>query len=151
MSQLVARTEEVIAAEPRRIRAFLSDYRHHRPRILPPEHFSDYRVEQGRQGACTIFSYRLQAGGRQRSYRMQVEDPSADGPIVERDTRSSFVTIWTMIPSGEEGRTLVVLESSWEGAGGVRGFFERVFAPRALRQIQAKVLGRLRAAVEEGG
>ena len=150
MSQLVARTEKVIAAEPRRVRTFLSDYRHGRPHILPPEHFSDYRVEQGRQGAGTIFSYRLQAGGRQRSYQMRVEESSADGPIVERDTQSSFVTTWTLTPSGREGRTLVDLESSWEGAGGLGGFFERIFAPRALRQIQAEVLGRLRAAVEEG-
>jgi hypothetical protein len=44
----------------------------------------------------------------------------------------------------------VVLESSWEGAGGIGGFFERIFAPRALRRIQADVLERLRAAVEEG-
>jgi hypothetical protein len=43
----------------------------------------------------------------------------------------------------------VLLESSWEGAGGIGGFFERIFAPRALRRIQADVLKRLRAAVEE--
>ena len=150
MSQLVVQTEEVLAAEPGRIRAFLSDYRHGRPRILPPERFAEYRVEQGGQGAGTVFSYRLQAGGRQRSYRMRVEKPAGGGPIVERDTHSSFVTTWTLTPSGGEGRTLVVMKSSWEGAGGVRGFFERVFAPRALRRIQAEVLERLRAAVEEG-
>ncbi len=151
MSRLVARTEEMITAEPGRVRAFLSDYRHGRPRILPPEHFSDYHVEQGGQGPGTVIGYRLQAGGRQRSYRMRVEEPAAGGPIVERDTHSSFVTTWTVAPfEGEADRTLVVLESSWEGAGGVGGFFERVFAPRALRRIQAEVLGRLRAAFEEG-
>ena len=148
MSRLVARTEEMIAAGPERVRAFLSDYRDGRPRILPSEYFSDYHVEQGGRGEGTVISYRLQAGGRQRSYRMRVEEPAADGPIVERDTRSSFVTTWTLAPS--EGRTLVVLESSWEGAGGIGGFFERIFAPRALRRIQADVLERLRAAVEEG-
>jgi hypothetical protein len=44
----------------------------------------------------------------------------------------------------------VILESSWEGAGGLGGFFERMFAPRALRRIQADMLERLRAVVEEG-
>ena len=150
MSRLVARTEEMIVAEPERVRAFLSDYRHGRPRILPPEYFSDYHMEQGGGGEGTVISYQLQAGGRQRSYRMRVEEPAADGPIVERDTRSSFVMTWTLAPSEGEGRTLVLLESSWEGAGGIGGFFERIFAPRALRRIQADVLKRLRAAVEEG-
>ena len=149
MSTLVARTEEVIAAESERVRAFLSDYRHSRRRILPSEYFSDYRVEQGGRGEGTVISYRLQAGGRQRSYRMRVEEPAAGGPIVERDTRSSLVTTWTLSPSEGEGRTVVILESSWDGAAGIGGFFERIFAPRALRRIQAEVLERLRAAVEE--
>jgi len=151
MSRLVARTEKVVAAERGRVCALLSDYRHGRPRILPPEYFSDYRVEQSGQGTGTVIDYRLQAGGRQRSYRMRVEEPAAGGPIVERDEGSSFVTTWTLTPFGDEGRTLVVLESSWEGAGGIGGFFERLFAPRALRRIQGEVLERLRAAVEEGG
>jgi len=150
MSRLVARAEEMIAAEPERVRAFLSNYRHDRPRILPPEYFSDYHVEQDGRGEDTVISYRLQAGGRQRSYRMRVEEPAAGGSIVERDTRSSFVTTWTLAPSEGEGRTLVILESSWEGAGGIGGFFERIFAPRALRRIQADVLERLRTAVEYG-
>lgn len=149
MSRVVARTEEMIAAEPERIRAFLLDYRDGRPRILPPEHFSDYRIEQGGQGAGTIIGYRLQAGGRQRPYRLRAEEPTPGGPIVERDEDSSFVTTWTLSPLGE-GRTLVVLESSWEGAGGVGGFFERMFAPRALRRIQADMLANLRIAVEGG-
>ena len=105
MSRLVARTEGAIAAEQGRVRAFLSDYRHGRLRILPPEHFSDYRVERGGQGAGTVFGYRLQAGGRQRLYRMRVEEPVADGTIVERDEGSSFVTSWTLTPfRGEGGR-----------------------------------------------
>ena len=57
---------------------------------------------------------------------------------------------WTLTPSEGGDRTLVVLESSWEGAIGIGGFFERIFAPRALRRIQGDVLERLRMAVEEG-
>lgn len=150
MSRLVARTEEVTSAEPERVRKLLLDYRCGRPRILPPEYFSDYHVEQDEPGGETLISYRLQAGGRQRSYRIRVEEHGTGGPIVERDTRSSFVMTWAPTPLEDGARTLVVLESSWEGAGGIGGFFERIFAPRALRRIQVDVLERLRVAVEEG-
>jgi hypothetical protein len=56
MGQVVAQTERLIAASPQRVRAFLADYPNNRPRILPPEYFEDYRVEQGGVGAGTVFS-----------------------------------------------------------------------------------------------
>ena len=87
MSRLVARTEEVISAELERVRELLLDYRYGRSRILPPEYFSDYRVEQNEPGEGALISYRLQAGGRQRSYRIHVEEPATGRAIVERDTR----------------------------------------------------------------
>ena len=66
MAQVVAQTERLVAASPQRVRAFLVDYQNNRPRILPAEYFRDYRVEQGGDGAGTVISYRLRAGGRER-------------------------------------------------------------------------------------
>jgi hypothetical protein len=37
--------------------------------------------------------------------------------------------------------------SRWDGAGGIGGFFERMFAPRALRRVYDDVLEKLSAAV----
>src|SRR5919202_608607 len=147
MGQIVAETEHLVEADPRRVRAFLTDYRNNRPRILPPEYFRDYRVEQGGDGAGTVISYRLRAGGRERPYRMRVEEPDAGGLLVERDTESSLVTTWTLTPAAGGERTLVSLSSRWEGAGGIGGLFERMFAPRALRQIYDEVLKRISASV----
>ena len=146
MGQVVAQTERVIPISPQRVRAFLSDYRNNRLRILPPEYFDDYRVEQGGEGAGTVISYRLRAGGRERAYRMRVEEPTEGGPILEeRDTGSSLVTTWTLSPAGEGEQTMVSLTSRWEGASGIGGFFERMFAPRALRRLYGGVLERLSA------
>src|ERR687885_570924 len=147
MGQIVAETEHLVEADPRRVRAFLTDYRNNRPRILPPEHFRDYRVEQGGDGAGTVISYRLRAGGRERPYRMRVEEPAEGGLLLERDTESSMVTTWTLTPAEGGQRTLVRLTSRWEGAGGIGGLFERLFAPRALRRIYDEVLQRLSEAV----
>ena len=146
MAQVVAQTERLVAASPQHVRAFLVDYHNNRPRILPPEYFRDYRVEQGGDGAGTVISYRLRAGGRERAYRMRVEEPTEGGPILEeRDTGSSLVTTWTLSPAGEGEQTMVSLTSRWEGASGIGGFFERMFAPRALRRLYGEVLEKLSA------
>ena len=148
MGQVTAQTERLVAASPRHVRAFLADYRNNRPRILPPEYFRDYHVEQGGDGAGTVISYRMRAGGRERAYRMRVEEAAAGGPLVESDTESSLVTTWTLTPVADGERTLVGLASRWEGAGGIGGLFERMFAPRALRRIYDEVLKRLSEAVQ---
>jgi hypothetical protein len=146
MTQVVAQSERLVAASPDQVRAFLIDYQNNRPRILPPEYFRDYRVEQGGDGAGTVISYRLQAGGRERAYRMRVEEPTEGGPLLEeRDTGSSLVTTWILSPVGEGEQTMVSLTSRWEGVSGIGGFFERMFAPRALRRLYGEVLERLSA------
>ncbi|MGV7440085.1 SRPBCC family protein, partial [Mycobacterium kansasii] len=42
----------------------------------------------------------------------------------------------------------VNLKTSWTGAGGVKGFFEKTFAPLGLRKIQDEVLANLKKEVE---
>jgi hypothetical protein len=144
MGQVVAQTERLIAASPQHVRAFLADYQNNRPRILPPEYFEDYRVEQGGDGAGTVISYRLRAGGRERPYRMRVEEPNEGGVL--RRTRHRVIfdyTTWKLTPAESGERTLVRLTSRWEGAGGIGGLFERLFAPRALRRIYDEMLEKL--------
>jgi len=39
--------------------------------------------------------------------------------------------------------------TTWDGAGGIGGFFERMFAPRVMRAIYADELERLNAYARE--
>lgn len=146
MSRIHAEAERVIDARPEEVYTFLSNYRESRPRILPAN-FQDYTVEQGGRGAGTIISYRLQAGNRERAYRMQVEEPSQGRVISERDLGSTLVNTWTVSPiSG--GQTLVTVTTEWESrASGVGSFFERTFAPMGLRHIYVDMLNRLAEAL----
>jgi hypothetical protein len=41
----------------------------------------------------------------------------------------------------------VTVEGSWNGAGGIPGIFEGLFAPLGLRRIYGEVLERLAAAL----
>jgi hypothetical protein len=56
------------------------------------------------------------------------------------------VTNWTVAPAGPGSS--VTVKTAWQGAGGVKGFFEKTFAPLGLRKIQAEVLDNLRKQVE---
>ena len=118
---------------------YLADMREHHPRFLP-EAFSDFEVESGGVGAGTIARFKVTAGGRTREYRMVVAGPEA-GVLTETDTNSSLVTTFTVTP--EAGASRVRIATSWQGAAGVGGFFERLFAPRVMRGIYADQLERL--------
>ena len=145
MAQVTARTERTIDAPAERVRAALADYETVRPTILT-EHYRDYRVESGGQGAGTRAHWLLQA--TQKRVRDQLVEVSVPGPdrIVERDANSSMVTTWTVTPAGE-ARSVVTVESAWNGAGGIGGFFERTFAPKGLQRIHDGVLAKLADAV----
>jgi hypothetical protein len=138
-----AEAERVIGAPPEEIYAFLADYQARHPRILPPEHFIAYAVEEGGQGEGTIVRIRVRAGGRERPYRMRVSEPARGRVLQESDLLSSLVTRYTLVPLDDNRRTLVRVETEWDGAGGVGGFFERTFAPVALRRIYDEELLRL--------
>ena len=120
--------------------ALIADMREHHPRFLPPA-FSDFVVEEGGVGAGTVTSFKLSAGGRTRSARMRVDEPEPGRVLTESDLDSSLVTTWTVTPAGNGSR--VRIETVWEGAGGVGGFFERLFAPRVLERLYADELQRL--------
>jgi uncharacterized protein YndB with AHSA1/START domain len=149
MSRLHVETERVIAADPKRVYAFLADYRDKRPQILPVN-FLDYTVEQGGRGAGTVIRYRLRAARRERPYQMRVEEPEKGRVLRERDANSSLVTTWTLTSTEDGRQTRVTLASEWEGAQGIGGFFERTFAPSGLRRIYADMLDKLALAVGSG-
>jgi Polyketide cyclase / dehydrase and lipid transport len=142
MSRVVARATTEVQAAPDRVVEFLRDYRDSRERILT-DNYTAYRVEQGGTGEGTVYAYHFAAGGRERDYRLQVHE--SPGSIQESDQLSSFVTTWKVDPSptGSE----VTIESSWDGAGGIGGIFEGLFAPMGLRRIYGQVLAKLSAAL----
>jgi hypothetical protein len=141
MGQVVATAERVVRAPVDRVRSALADYTGTRRRVLP-EQFSDYRVEAGGQGAGTRVAWRFAATSKRvRDQVVEVTEPEA-GTLVERDTRSSMVTTWTVHPT-EAGLSTVRVRTTWHGASGIGGFFERTFAPKGLRRVYEDLLGRL--------
>ena len=141
MSQVVTTAERVVRAPAEQVRAALADYEGTRRRVLP-EQFSDYRVESGGQGAGTRVHWRFAATSKRvRDQLMVVTEPVAD-TLVESDANSSMVTTWTVHPA-DAGLSTVRVRTTWNGAGGIGGFFERIFAPKGLRRVYDSILERL--------
>ncbi len=147
MGQVEATTERIIAADPEEVFDALADYTGTRAKLLP-EHFSEYEVREGGDGKGTLVHWKLQATSKRvRDCLLEVDEPT-DGQLVEKDRNSSMVTTWTVTPSGE-GRARVVATTTWNGAGGIGGFFERTFAPKGLGRIYDAILVRLADEVEK--
>jgi hypothetical protein len=145
MARVRAIAERTIGAPVEQVRQAVRDYADIRP-ILLTEHFSEYLVQAGGIGAGTTVHWKLAATSKRvRDCRIEVTEP-AEGQLVERDANSSMVTTWTVRPSGA-ATSSVSVETTWDGASGVGGFFERRFAPGGLRRIYDGMLAKLDSSV----
>jgi uncharacterized protein YndB with AHSA1/START domain len=142
MAKINVSAERMISAPAETVYGYLADMRDHHPKFLPPS-FSDFTVESGGVGAGTVTRFKTTAGGRTREYQMEVSEPEPGRVLQENDANSSLVTTFTVTPEGESSR--VRIDTAWDGAGGIGGFFERTFAPRVMRGIYDDELERLDA------
>lgn len=69
----------VIDAPPATVYAVLADYRSSHPQILPKPYFTNLIVEQGGQGAGTVFRTQVVVMGVKTDYHMVVSEPRNRG------------------------------------------------------------------------
>lgn len=146
MGQVSVSSTILLYAEPAKVLDAIADYAGVRPKILSP-HYRDYAVLQGGQGRGTVATWTLQAT-RTRMRRVTADVDVAGHTVIERDANSSLMTNWTVAPAGPG--CSVTVKTTWNGAGGVKGIFEKIFAPPGLRRIQDEVLANLKKEVEVG-
>jgi uncharacterized protein YndB with AHSA1/START domain len=139
MAKVEASAERMIDAPAETVYRYLADMNRH-AHFLPPE-FSDFQVVEGGVGEGSVTTFAVTAGGRTRNYRMRVTEPAPGRTLVESDVNSSLVTTFSVEPQGS--KALVRIHTSWDGAGGIGGFFEKTFAPKAMKRIYLDELDRL--------
>lgn len=144
MAQVSAASTILVNAEPAATLAAVADYQKVRPKILSSQ-YSRYQVLRGGQGAGTVAEWRLQAT-RSRAREVRVDVDVAGHSVIEKDENSSMIITWTVAPAGSGSS--VTVKTTWTGGGGVKGFFERIFAPVGLRRIQGEVLASLKRELE---
>lgn len=142
MGTINVEAERAVGAPAGDVYSYIADMREHHPHFLPAA-FSDFAVEEGGVGAGTVTHFTVTAGGRSRQCRMHISEPEPGRVLTESDANSSLVTSFTVTPAGPT--SVVRITTTWKGASGVGGFFERTFAPRAMRGIYSDALDRLDA------
>lgn len=141
MGQVRVTSERTIEAPGDRVYAAVADYADVRPKVLP-ENYRDYEVRDGGVGAGTQVHWTLQATEKRvRDCLIAVSEPS-ERTLVETDRNSSMVTTWT-VHEDDPTRATVRIETTWNGASGIGGFFEKTFAPLGMRRIYEQLLTKL--------
>lgn len=131
--------ERTMAVPAEQVYQCIADYRQHHPHFLP-DAFSDLVVEQGGVGAGTIIRFHLKAAGRIRGFHQRVDEPQPGRVLTESGIEDDGVTTFTVTPEGDGSR--VRIDTTWRSKG-IRGFFERLMAPRVLRPLYVDELERL--------
>jgi len=148
MAELVAARSLVIRAPPRILHAILADYRVAHPAILPKRAFLSLAVEKGGTGSGTTFLLTMKAFGAVRTMRADVTEPNPGRTIVETDVETGLRTTFELAPLEGDAGTRVTITTRWS-ARGLRGVFERVFAPAFLERLYAEKLLNLARVAEE--
>lgn len=139
MAQVTSTAETTVPAAPDAVLAALADYATVRPAVLP-EQYTDYAVLAGGTGDGTVATWRLHAT-KKRVRHVEADVTTTADAVVEKDRNSSLVTTFRVSPAGAGSR--VVATTTWDGAGGIGGFFERTFAPKGLSRIHGELLTNL--------
>lgn len=145
MAKVNASAAREIDAPASEVYGIIAD-QNQREQFLPPE-FSDFKVEEGGTGAGTVTRFKMATRpGKFRDCTMEVTEPEPGKSLAETDRDSSLVTTFTVTPAGD-AKSRVSIATSWDGAGGIGGFFEKTFAPKALNRIYTDELNRLNSYV----
>jgi len=147
VSEISVVLEREVVAPPDTTFDALADYTIMRPKILP-EQFTGYEVSAGGTGEGTHITYDLHATKKRiRHVTAVVTEPPAGQQVLESDTGSTLRVLWDV--AAAPGGSRVTVKITWQGAGGVKGFFERTFAPGGLRRIYDAMLDELQTQIAQ--
>jgi uncharacterized protein YndB with AHSA1/START domain len=138
MATVQANAQRSIPAPPAAVFGVLADPA--RRREILPEAYHDVAVTAGDDGQPRV-TYTLHAAGRQRDYRIAIRGEQDGQQVLDTDELSSLRTTWSLRPDGTG--TAVTVTTSWQGAAGIGGFFERTFAPKGVARLHQQTLERL--------
>ena len=138
MSLIEAQVSAVITAPADEVYAVFADYVDAHQHILPRPYFSDMIIEEGGQGAGTIFRTSVTVMGITNEFRMTVSEPVAGRSLRETDIASGLTTTFELEPVADGRHTQVTIGTRWQSKPGVAGLIERLTTPPIMRSIYRK-------------
>jgi hypothetical protein len=145
------RTEvtSAIDAPPAEVYAIFADYRTSHPQVLPKPYFGDLVVEQGGQGAGTVFRTSLTVMGRSVDYHMEVTEPEPGRVLMETDKKLGVATRFIIEPLDGGKRSQVTLATDWTPSSGVMGWLEKLTTPGFMRKLYETELHNVQELVKQ--
>jgi len=110
----------------------IADYRDGHPRILPPRFFGTLTVIRGGRGAGTRIRFEMKALGKTNIAEADITEP-VPGRELREALASGIITTFLVEPV-DASTARVTIDTRYR-LPGVRGWFERVIAPRFLRKV----------------
>lgn len=150
MKTLRSEVTAIIDATPRTVYAIIANYRDKEkghPAILPPKNFQNLVIEEGGQGAGTVFSVHTVMGGAKQALRMRVSEPEPGRVIVENDQQVELTTTFTFEPHQNGQQTRFTIATVWKAHPGIMGLLESMLAPGILRKVYLEEMQNLKRLV----
>lgn len=151
MSQIKAKESAILDARPEDVYATIADYHNGHPNIVPPETFSDMRVEQGGYGEGTIIRFKMKTLGVVQEFHQRVTEPEPGRVLVEQDIDSlqSIVTTFIVTPVEDGQKSRVEITTVMNASSGVKGVIERFVVSVLNPRVYRKELKRLEAVARQ--
>ena len=145
MSRIEAKESATLNARPQDVYATIADYKNGHPRIVPPETFSDMRVEQGGYGEGTVIRFKMKFLGVVQEFYHRVTEPEPGRVIVEQDIDSPqhIITTFTVTPVEDGQKSHVEISTVMNASPGIRGVMERWVLTKLNPRVYRKELKRL--------
>lgn len=148
MSDIVIMVAADLDAAPAEVYALLSDYKVGHPSILPDQYFKDLTVEKGGQGAGTVIRFKAIVMGKEYPYHQVVSEPEPGRILQENDLDQDLITNFTFDPINNGLQTHLTITTKMAASKGIKGFFEKLLTPSALRPIYKKELAKIAARLQ---
>jgi hypothetical protein len=118
----------------------IADYRVGHPSILPPQYFGRLDVLAGGRGADTRIRFEMKAFGRINIGIAEVTEP-VPGRELRETLSDGIVTVFLVEPVGS-AESRVTISTTYHKHG-LRGWLEKLVAPRYLRRVYTAELAQL--------
>ena len=145
MTKVHVEASDIIEARPEEVYAVFSDYRVGHPAILPKAYFQELNIEEGGQGAGTVFTTKMKVWGKEFSYHLKVAEPEPGRKMIESSLDSDLVTAFIVEPLNGGQHSRVTISSDFPASSGFQGLMEKLFQPSLVRGIYKKELKQLAA------
>lgn len=144
MSKVTVIESAIIHATPAAVYALIRDYEVGHPAILPKPYFKEIIVEEGGQGAGTVFHMTMVLFGREYKSLVEVTEPEPGRVLKEADRLSDQETVFIIEPA-PNNETKLTFETSLSVPKGIIGVIQRILIPRTLRPIYVKEFANINA------